>query len=126
MSSICLVVLCGLPGSGKSTLANHILTHFIKCDKTSLVHVLSYDEFLPQDLEATLLQSKEQSAWKSYRNGILQCVQCLLQHSTENGGTPLRLPVPSKVDEELWRRFHQILARSTIDTQKFINRSSSS
>ncbi|XP_071090107.1 uncharacterized protein [Haliotis cracherodii] len=76
----CVMVMCGLPASGKTTLVSQFaasVSEEFRC------HVVDYDKLMPPHTEKQLIdhsaQVQDVSLWKKYREGIICCVDRLLE-----------------------------------------------
>lgn len=73
---------------------------------TRIFHV-SYDELIPEDLEVQMIQSDVDSEWKSLREKIVNCVECLVECLLSSNR--LRDQEKPVDDEALWSRFSQVV-----------------
>ncbi|XP_046362359.2 L-seryl-tRNA(Sec) kinase-like isoform X2 [Haliotis rufescens] len=75
----CVMVMCGLPASGKTTLVSQFAT---SVSEEFRCHVVDYDKLMPPHTEKQLIdhsaQVQDVSLWKKYREGIICCVDRLL------------------------------------------------
>ncbi|XP_066549871.1 L-seryl-tRNA(Sec) kinase isoform X1 [Amia ocellicauda] len=81
-SPACLCVLCGLPGAGKSSLARDLPAVLGRRGWGCLV--LGYDDLIPEEAferrgEDAGVPADTQSSWRSYRQGVLRCLDRFLQ-----------------------------------------------
>ncbi|XP_068112938.1 L-seryl-tRNA(Sec) kinase isoform X3 [Hyperolius riggenbachi] len=128
-----LCLLCGLPGAGKSTLAAALREKHSRYT----IAVISYDAILAEDAferepaaesreiscQPEEMGGKEQSAWKKYRQHLLQCLEQL----TLSLISGCALQAPDGNIASSWERFcrcleHQgLISAASLDSAPIMN-----
>lgn len=73
----CIVILVGLPGSGKTTLGTKLRDWFSD-KKCTVVHLVSFDEFVSLEEQALVARSLSSETIKGYRLLMREYVESLL------------------------------------------------